>query len=335
MRLPVATLLLAGALVAPFVACAQEVAGRLVVVAGDVTLIRGDQKIVAQRGTEVRSGDTLQLGTESNAQLLLSDESIIALRPETVFRLSEYAFQAKDPDSGRAVFSLLKGGLRTVTGFIGRRNRSNYSVGTPVATIGIRGTHYNLVHCDNSCRNPNGSLAPNGTYGGITDGRIGVANKAGDREFGRDQYFHVVSLTAAPQSLLVPPVFLTDKVAGRASTGSKQVAPTAGGAQQTRTTTATTGDVAVSAGTSLVLPVGGGTSTQSKSQSLSLASALPVPVSTVGNNADNSTSLPTLIQPSFSGTVFLPHRRQFEHRTNLVWKSAVQDFYVRRDYAGN
>ena len=108
-------LLFAGAFTAPLVATAQDVAGRLVVVTGDVSLTRGDQKITAQRGTEVRTGDTVQLGALSNAQLLLTDESIIALRPETLFRVSEYAFQTKDPDNGRAVFNLLKGGLRTVT----------------------------------------------------------------------------------------------------------------------------------------------------------------------------------------------------------------------------
>ena len=139
---------------------AQEVAGRLIVAVGDVSILRGDSKISGRRGAEVRSGDTLQLGPQSNAQLLLTDDSVIALRQDTLFKVSDYAFQAKDPDTGRAIFNLLKGGLRTVTGLIGKRNRDNYSVQTPVATIGIRGTHYNLVHCDSNCRNPNGSLAP-------------------------------------------------------------------------------------------------------------------------------------------------------------------------------
>ena len=39
--------------------------------------------------------------------------------------------------------------MRTVTGAIGRRNRSAYRVTTPVATIGIRGTGY-LIKLDDS-----------------------------------------------------------------------------------------------------------------------------------------------------------------------------------------
>ncbi|MDX1434446.1 MAG: FecR domain-containing protein, partial [Gammaproteobacteria bacterium] len=42
----------------------------------------------------------------------------------------------------RSFFSLLKGGLRTITGAIGKLNRKAYQIRTPVATIGIRGTEY-------------------------------------------------------------------------------------------------------------------------------------------------------------------------------------------------
>lgn len=60
---------------------AQEIAGRVVVAAGEVLIVRGQQRITARVGTEVRAGDTLELGTQSNAQVLLTDQSIVALRP--------------------------------------------------------------------------------------------------------------------------------------------------------------------------------------------------------------------------------------------------------------
>ena len=186
MKSAFAVVLLAVAAVGATGARAQEAAGRLMISIGDVSIVRGGQKLPAKTGTEVRPGDTVQLGPQSNAQILFTDSSIVALRPETVFRVSEYSYQDREPETGRAFFNLVKGGLRTVTGFIGRRNHENYGVGTSVATIGIRGTHYNLVHCDNSCSNANGTPAPNGTYGGVTDGRIGVTNQTGERVFGSD-----------------------------------------------------------------------------------------------------------------------------------------------------
>ncbi len=292
MRLPVSILLFSLALTLPSGAGAQEVAGRLVIAVGEVTLLRGDQKIAAQRGTEVRTGDTLQLGPQSNAQLLLTDDSIVALRPDTLFRVSEYAFQTKDPDSGRAYFSLLKGGMRTVTGLIGKRNRDSYRVNTPVATVGIRGTHYTLVQCDNSCRNANGSLAPNGTYGSVTDGRIGVTNQTGETQFGHDQYFHVAAANTAPQPLIAPPGFLRDKLEGRARS-EKQSAASGGQqqgqqGQQQQSTSASAGDSSIAGSTSTSTPT----------------AALTTNTFQVGNNAGNAGGITTLLQPTFNGTVF-------------------------------
>jgi len=137
--------------------------------------------------------------------------------------------------------------MRTVTGVIGRTagQRGNYAVNTPTSTIGIRGTHYTLVHCDNDCSAPTASAllaqagggtasdAPlqlaqaggpavaNGTYGGVTDGRISAAPLQAQqlgREFGHDEYFFVASATSAPQSLIAPPSFLHDRLAGQSRT---------------------------------------------------------------------------------------------------------------------
>ncbi|MDX1374370.1 MAG: FecR family protein, partial [Burkholderiales bacterium] len=235
-------------LAAASAASAQEVAGRVLVAVGDVTIQRGADKLRAARGTEVRTGDTVLLGERSNAQLRLTDESIIALSSNTTFRLTEYAFQKREPEQRRAFFDLLRGGLRTLTGLIGRSRRDNYAVGTPTATIGIRGTHYALRYCNNDCyeggsasagsepvkvaaaggaqigpiaqaggAGGTGTLAPNGTYGAVTDGRIGVTNQSGETVFGSDQYFFVATQATAPQQLIAPPPFLRDTLEGRAA----------------------------------------------------------------------------------------------------------------------
>lgn len=294
MKFPVSLLLLAGVLSAPFAVSAQEAAGRVVVAAGDVTISRGSQKIAAHRGAEVRAGDTLQLGAQSNAQLLMTDETVISLKQDTQFRISEYAYQANTPDTGRAFFNLIKGGMRTVTGLIGKRDHANYRVNTLDSTIGIRGTFYSLAQCDNSCRNPDGSLAPNGTYGGVTDGRISVTNQTGETQFGHDQYFYVASITTAPQQLIAPPGFLRDKLEGRARSSGKKMAATG---EQTKVqsqgepqqqTSAPAGDPNIAASVSIVAP----------------AAALTTNTFQVGNNAGNPGGITTLLQPTFTGTIF-------------------------------
>jgi hypothetical protein len=238
-------------------ALGQQAAGRFLIAVGTVSVERGAERIAAAAGAEVRAGDTIQVGPQSNAQIRLADASIIALRPETTFRISTFNFGSPGQQKDSAFFSLLKGGIRTVTGLIGKTNQQDYAVETPTATIGIRGTHYTLRVCNDDCvettttaqapihlaaaQSPasdagplaqlaqsgtpvpgqGGTRVPNGTYGAVADGRISVTNQSGAREFGADQYFRVASRTSPPQQLIGPPSFLRDRLEGRGR-GSRQ-----------------------------------------------------------------------------------------------------------------
>jgi hypothetical protein len=48
----------------------------------------------------------------------------------------------RKPDGDNASFNLVKGGLRSVTGLLGKRNKEKFAMKTPSATIGIRGTTF-------------------------------------------------------------------------------------------------------------------------------------------------------------------------------------------------
>ncbi|MGE3680044.1 MAG: FecR domain-containing protein [Burkholderiales bacterium] len=232
----------------PALAWAQA-AGRVLMSVGEVSVQRGAATIPLARNSFIFPGDTIRLGADSNAQIRFSDESIVGLRAGSVFRVDEYQFSQ---GSGKGIFSLLAGGMRTVTGQIGRlaQDRRNYAVRTPTSTIGIRGTHYTVVHCNNDCGNAKtasallasaattasdagplaqagggGSSVPNGTYGGVTDGRISASpNEAPDlgREFGHDEYFYVATPNSAPEGLLAPPAFLHDRLSGQRRSSGQQ-----------------------------------------------------------------------------------------------------------------
>src|SRR2546425_10562266 len=176
---------------APGLALAQ--AGRFLLAVGDVVVARGPAEIRAATGTPVQSGDTIRVGPASNAQIRMTDEPIVGLRPGTVFRIDAYEYSGQA--EARSIFSLLKGGFRTVTGAIGRlHSRERYAVRTPTATIGIRGTHYTVVHCDNDCGGADRGSISNGTYGGVTDGRIEVVNQTGEHEFAARSEEHTSEL---------------------------------------------------------------------------------------------------------------------------------------------
>src|SRR5436190_1418221 len=116
---------------APGLALAQ--AGRFLLAVGEVAVARGQAEIRAATGTLVQSGDTIRVGPASNAQIRMTDESIVGLRPGTVFRIDAYEYSGQAEP--RSIFSLLKGGFRTVTGAIGRlHSRERYAVRTPTGS---------------------------------------------------------------------------------------------------------------------------------------------------------------------------------------------------------
>jgi hypothetical protein len=196
-------------------------AGKILAVAGDATLARAGRQMPLQAGALVESGDILEVGDRSSLQVRFTDESVVALRANSQFRIEDYKFD-KSADSDRSILGLLKGGMRTITGLIGKANQKNYAVRTSTATIGIRGTHFSVVSCNNDCRNPDGTQGANGTFGAVTDGRITVSNESGQREFGQQDFFHVPTAASAPVRLLAPPAILNDRspgTRGRSPTG--------------------------------------------------------------------------------------------------------------------
>ncbi len=120
-------------------------AGRVDFAVGDVTGVdtAGVERSL-KKGSTIREGDTIRTA-RGRAQLRFTDGSRTALLPNTEFRVDEYRFDGAETPESRSFFSLVKGGLRTITGAIGKLRKRAYRVTTPVATIGIRGTEYLLV----------------------------------------------------------------------------------------------------------------------------------------------------------------------------------------------
>jgi len=91
------------------------------------------------KGADVLSGDRV-VTTNGRAQLRFTDGAFVSLQPNTTFEVREYRFDGKTDGTEKGFFGLLRGAMRTVTGLIGRVNRSAYQIQTPTATVGIRGT---------------------------------------------------------------------------------------------------------------------------------------------------------------------------------------------------
>ncbi|WP_156372044.1 FecR domain-containing protein [Acidovorax sp. Leaf78] len=116
-------------------------AGLVQFVAGDVQLRRGAAQAPVAKGAEVESGDVVVTGAAGRAQIRFSDGGLVALYPDSQFTVTRYADAGNAAEDHFAV-DLLRGGMRAITGLIGKRDPRNYRVTTPTAVVGIRGSAF-------------------------------------------------------------------------------------------------------------------------------------------------------------------------------------------------
>ena len=100
-------------------------------------------------GAPVYAGDSIVTQASSYAVVLFKDRSRVTIRPKSEFAVTAFDYQDQDSDS--AIFRLVRGGLRAVTGLIGKRRPHKVRYRTEVATIGIRGTAFDMF-CQQSCQ---------------------------------------------------------------------------------------------------------------------------------------------------------------------------------------
>jgi hypothetical protein len=191
-------------------------AGRVVLAVGDVTAVRGADRVRLSAGASVGAGDSIVTGADGHAQVRFSDDALVALKPGSEFRIESYNDTAGAAAGERAVFRLVRGGFRTVTGRIGQIDRDAYRVLTTQATIGIRGTHYQLEICEpGACReSPDEPPVAAGLYGGVYEGAIEAITPAASAIFGAREFF-VVPDGGVPSRLIGPPSFLAARLVGR------------------------------------------------------------------------------------------------------------------------
>jgi len=184
----------------------------------------GSVKLLAVK-SEVQVGDVLTTEQETYARLKFTDGGEVVLRPGSSLKVDTYVFNEAKPEEGRSMFSLLKGGLRAVTGLIGKTNKENVGYATPTATIGIRGTNFGALFCQNDCGGiptVSGQSPSNGLYVDVSQGAVIVSNPGGAQVFQSGQFGFVANLQTPP--VVVPPnqgvpVTMPPSISQNSSTG--------------------------------------------------------------------------------------------------------------------
>lgn len=190
------------------VAASSAPAGRVQLASGEVQIVAPDGKSrPAARGDVVDEGDTVVTGATGALHLRMLDDGIIAVRANTRMRINQFRWSGKEDGSERSLLDLVKGGFRTITGVIGRRNKDTYTINTPIATIGIRGTDHEVYHLD--AGDASAADAKAGSYSKVNVGETFLRTAAGTLELGPNQVgFAPLTPGAAPLRLERVPQFM-------------------------------------------------------------------------------------------------------------------------------
>lgn len=200
LRIP--CLILVGGTIGMSSAALANTAGKAIFVLGDVKALNAahvERKL--NKGDDLNSGDTIITSLKGQAHVQMTDGGMIAIRPGSEFHIENYAYDGKQ-DSDKSVFNLLKGGFRSITGAIGHANKAAYSVKTPVATIGIRGTDYLARLCTNDCGS---TSSADGLYVTVLSGGIAVANDGGNIDVAPGQFGYVANSATTPNLMPTAP----------------------------------------------------------------------------------------------------------------------------------
>lgn len=148
------------------------------------TLSGSGEKRELKKGLGIEVGDTV-ISEDARVQLRFSDGGLVSLAPHSEFRVNAYSYSGKPDGTERIEMELLKGGLRTISGLIGKAIKTAYEMKTAVATMGIRGTEYTVVYGDS-------------VTGTVSAGAIAVCNAGGCLDVVRGQSYQVMNLDTKP-----------------------------------------------------------------------------------------------------------------------------------------
>ena len=120
---------------------ASEVIGVIAVGVGDITNQKSEKLIT---GSKIYFGDTIIAKAQSNAQILLLDETAITIGEKSELIIDEFIY---DPQSkiGKIVSNIKIGTVRIITGEISKNDPDNLEVNVPTGSIGARGTEFVVV----------------------------------------------------------------------------------------------------------------------------------------------------------------------------------------------
>lgn len=175
-------------------ACAASAAATVISAKGGVqmTSAQGYVESLAP-GQRVEAGASIKTGPSGEISMRFDDGQMLALSSSTTYVINEYRFNPHKPEVSSFLSSLVKGGLRAVSGIIGETNKNNVKFKTGVATMGIRGTDF-MLFSDNSQ-----------LYISVLEGAVPATNEGGEAVFDANTQPHGKVINSQTMAMIALP----------------------------------------------------------------------------------------------------------------------------------
>ena len=147
--------------------------GTIVKIQGNPDLIRKGRHVTATEAAPIYSGDMLNVPEGAVAQLHFDDDSVFVVPGAAKFRIDEFKMPVAGT-GGRAIYTLLDGGIRTIAGSI-EGAKGQYELRTPEGTVTVNGSAYTVLRCTGACAKKH----PEGLYVKADSGIINVKSSGG------------------------------------------------------------------------------------------------------------------------------------------------------------
>jgi hypothetical protein len=190
-------------LLVPLFVFGQEPAtiGKVIAVTGSATIKSDKGEEPLKRGSPIYLHAVIKVGSQSKVQIKFTDSSLMNLIADTEFEVDKYKYKKGNKDNDFEG-NLVTGGFKSVSGFISKDNPDQSTVKTPVATIGLRGTVYEI------------RLINQKIFAGVEKGKLFIETRLGSTEIGEGtgNNFAVAVEDGIPEPLAEMPEELSPEI---------------------------------------------------------------------------------------------------------------------------
>jgi hypothetical protein len=118
--------------------------GKITGIKGEVYIQRDSKVLGAYVGNKLELHDKIITKDKSKALILFNDKTSITVGKDSTLEVDKYIYTPDIASKNEASFKFGNGVFRTITGKIGKLNKKKFRVKTVNASIGIRGTIFNV-----------------------------------------------------------------------------------------------------------------------------------------------------------------------------------------------